>query len=433
MSKTVAMLLASAGSGIAAGATGMYLYLWDRGKEGPAQHDVKKDDMLVSTPRSLPLPQPAQEDHGEAPASAFIMPFVKRYGYPDLDQVILPSEEYTSCWDSRTRNARWVVERINLNTVSGPGDRKKSPFRPDSRLQPLFRSSLSDFYGSGYDRGHLAPAGDHKTTQANLTQTFLLSNMAPQVPSFNRGYWGDFEEFVRTLVVPSKRSIEAAAAAGFSTSSSLSPPFKDVYVITGPLFLPSKETASTAGTGNAVDIDQGQAEGAAMDVPSQSSRTPAATKWVVKHDILGNPMQMVAVPTHFFKIIVAEPYPPPPSEALVSKPTTFVAAFAMPNADIPNNTDLRNFLVPLEALSSVSGMRFFGTGLLDEIAKLSLDKEAIEVRERAGVPALSGDWGTGIEKTNRREKNGKDNQSLSTADRPRVFRHLCTTTSCRGL
>lgn len=133
------------------------------------------------------------------------------------------------------------------------------------------------------------------------------------------------------------------------------------------------------------------------------------------------------------QIIVAEPYPPPPSEALVSKPTTFVAAFAMPNADIPNNTDLRNFLVPLEALSSVSGMRFFGTGLLDETAKLSLDKEAIQVRERAGVPALSGDWGIGIEKTNWREKNGKDDQSLTTADRPRVFRHLCTTTSCRGL
>lgn len=128
------------------------------------------------------------------------------------------------------------------------------------------------------------------------------------------------------------------------------------------------------------------------------------------------------------QIIVAEPYPPPPSEALVSPPTTFVAAFAMPNADIPNNTDLRNFLVPLNALSSVSGMRFFGTGLLDETAKLSLDKEAIQVRERAGVPALPGDWGTAVGKTNR-----KDDQRLSIADRPRVFRHLCSTTSCRGL
>lgn len=57
----------------------------------------------------------------------------------------------------------------------------QSYFRPDSRLEPPFRSNLSDYSGSGYDRGHLAPAGDHKTTQANLTETFLLTNMAPQV------------------------------------------------------------------------------------------------------------------------------------------------------------------------------------------------------------------------------------------------------------
>lgn len=41
-------------------------------------------------------------------------------------QVILPSREYTSCWDTRTRNARWVVERINANTVTGSADRKKA-------------------------------------------------------------------------------------------------------------------------------------------------------------------------------------------------------------------------------------------------------------------------------------------------------------------
>lgn len=46
---------------------------------------------------------------------------------PIAAQVILPSMEYSSCWDSRTRNARWVVERINLNTINGPGDRNKVP------------------------------------------------------------------------------------------------------------------------------------------------------------------------------------------------------------------------------------------------------------------------------------------------------------------
>lgn len=40
-------------------------------------------------------------------------------------QVILPSQEYTSCWDSRTRNVRWVVERINKATLTGCGDRSR--------------------------------------------------------------------------------------------------------------------------------------------------------------------------------------------------------------------------------------------------------------------------------------------------------------------
>lgn len=58
---------------------------------------------------------------------------------------------------------------------------KQANFRADSRLSPTLRNNLSDFVGSGFDRGHLAPAGDHKTTQENLTETFLLSNTSPQV------------------------------------------------------------------------------------------------------------------------------------------------------------------------------------------------------------------------------------------------------------
>lgn len=62
-----------------------------------------------------------------------------------------------------------------------------------------------------------------------------------QAPSFNRGYWGDFEEFIRTLVIPSEKSIKMAAAEGHPQTA-----FKDVYVITGPLFLPSKESVFPA-------------------------------------------------------------------------------------------------------------------------------------------------------------------------------------------
>ena len=83
------------------------------------------------------------------------------------------------------------------------------------------------------------PAGQTGLLSRYKGVKFVSFGCLPQTPSFNRGYWGDFEEFIRTLVIPSERSIKAAAAEGHSQTA-----FKDVYVITGPLFLPSKEPAS---------------------------------------------------------------------------------------------------------------------------------------------------------------------------------------------
>lgn len=138
------------------------------------------------------------------------------------------------------------------------------------------------------------------------------------------------------------------------------------------------------------------------------------------------------------QVIVAEPFPAPPDnsgdDTDASATTTFVAAFAMPNTSIPNNTDLRNFLVPMEALESVAGMRFLGsasgTGVLDDDAKTSLDKEAIQERERAGVPALPADWGEGNGSGYRQITAGGD---AVEASKRRLFRHLCTATSCVGV
>lgn len=79
------------------------------------------------------------------------------------------------------------------------------------------RSENADYKGSGYDRGHLAAAGNHKVDQKHMEQTFFLSNMAPQVGvGFNRDSWNRLEKHVRKLT-----NI-----------------YKDVYVCTGPLYLP---------------------------------------------------------------------------------------------------------------------------------------------------------------------------------------------------
>jgi len=79
------------------------------------------------------------------------------------------------------------------------------------------RSLNSDFRGSGFDRGHLAAAGNHRICQKHVDQTFLLSNIAPQVGvGFNRHSWNRLEKYVRKLTKT----------------------YKNVYVCTGPLYLP---------------------------------------------------------------------------------------------------------------------------------------------------------------------------------------------------
>ena len=55
----------------------------------------------------------------------------------------------------------------------------------------------ADYKGSGYDRGHLAPAADMSWSAEAMNESFYYSNMSPQVPSFNRGIWKNLEALVR--------------------------------------------------------------------------------------------------------------------------------------------------------------------------------------------------------------------------------------------
>lgn len=70
-------------------------------------------------------------------------------------------------------------------------------FRADPRLKPSDSAQLADYSGSGFDRGHLSPAGDNKWSQLAMSESFYLSNISPQPPKFNQGIWGKLENIVR--------------------------------------------------------------------------------------------------------------------------------------------------------------------------------------------------------------------------------------------
>ena len=85
-----------------------------------------------------------------------------------------------------------------------PSVTRVNDFHPDNRLDKNVRAENSDYDTSGFDRGHMTPAED-ASSDKEMYDTFLLSNLAPQIPSFNRISWRMLEEAVHKQVNASGR------------------------------------------------------------------------------------------------------------------------------------------------------------------------------------------------------------------------------------
>ncbi|EPQ27715.1 uncharacterized protein PFL1_04853 [Pseudozyma flocculosa PF-1] len=253
--------------------------------------------------------------------------------YPGPVSDFLQHAAYVSGYDRRLRHPAWTAEHLTAASIkrppSPPGgsgqnvDRALSVFREDERIPEMFRARMVDYLRSGYDRGHMVPAADAKSSQVAMNETFFLTNIAPQVGAgMNRDYWAHTEDFVRRLTAR----------------------FADLYVFTIPLYLP---------------------------------RQSSDGKWRVTYEVIGNPPN-VSVPTHFAKVILGvgaassndrklAPPPAPSSGGLTSKVgfathdshMLALGAFVMPNSVIPNEAPLESFAVPVETVERAAGLTLF--------------------------------------------------------------------------
>ena len=98
-----------------------------------------------------------------------------------------------------TRTPLYSAEHLTRGSVADArAVARDDSFHEEKRLPPDGRASLEDYVRSGYDRGHLAPAGDMPTVNAQA-ESFSLANIVPQNRVLNRGVWADIEEGVRRL------------------------------------------------------------------------------------------------------------------------------------------------------------------------------------------------------------------------------------------
>lgn len=203
---------------------------------------------------------------------------------------------YVLEFSSLARIPLWVCETVTPAQLGGPFHRE-GRFAPDPDLQGP-RSESSDYTNSGYDRGHQAPAGDETRDRQENIESFYMSNIAPQTRTLNEGIWEKLEQDVRHW-------------AG---------EYGQVYVFTGPVFFYSF-------TGE--------------PVPSSLAHPVE----VIGHD-------RVAVPTHFYKIVLAQDH----SRGTAGEWRAI--AFVLPNVDYHPPYRPEDYRTTISWIEAHIGVRF---------------------------------------------------------------------------
>ncbi|XP_077159749.1 nuclease EXOG, mitochondrial [Paroedura picta] len=218
-----------------------------------------------------------------------------KYGFPVDGTQTRYYTNHALSYDQAKRVPRWVIEHISKQKTVGNADRKHCKFRPDPSIPPLFSAMNEDYIGSGWSRGHMAPAGDNKFSPKAMAETFYLSNIVPQNYENNAGFWNRMEMYCRELTAR----------------------FEDVWIVSGPLTLPQIEDGG---------------------------------KRRVTYQVIGK--DDVAVPSHLYKVILAR-------RSAASPDLLALGAFVVPNNPIGFDRQLPEFQVGLEELEKMSGLVFF--------------------------------------------------------------------------
>lgn len=238
---------------------------------------------------------------------------------------------YTICYREEYEQPEWAAYTLTAEKLVKNASREDN-FRPDPEIS-TGSASLADYKGSGYDRGHLAPAADFSYSAEAMSDSFYLSNMSPQNGSFNRGIWAKLEAAVRdwaeetfiTYVVTGPVLEKPASEYGFIGANEVSVP---EYYYKALLFVYADDVVATSGE-------------------ADSAKTPAA---------------LTAAGAS--------------ADALISATTSdgqqvwlFATGYLLPNEK--SSGDLATFTVSIDAIEARTGLDFFS--LLPDVYEDALE------------------------------------------------------------
>ncbi|KAH8387877.1 hypothetical protein KR093_010044 [Drosophila rubida] len=237
-----------------------------------------------------------------------------KYGFPGLADIHV-YRNFVLSYDRRNRIAHWVCEHLDggcledggnvdtTNTTASTTTRAASgpqaggnqiALNMDNSIPLMFRASPRDYQNTDWVAGHLASPHNYVCDESKYLETYLMPNIAPVSRGLKTDVWMRLESYVRELAIKCG----------------------SVYVYTGPLFMPQRITFRN---------------------------------WAIRHQVIG--MNTVAVPTHYFKVIIAE---------CKSKETfPYVEGYVVPNVDVDKNLDLSSFLSDIQDIEHFAGLKFF--------------------------------------------------------------------------
>ncbi|MEM6321760.1 MAG: DNA/RNA non-specific endonuclease [Bacteroidota bacterium] len=125
---------------------------------------------------------------------------------------VIEHKYYTLSYSEKHEQPEWVAYELTVDRLNNKVADRTDNFRPDPKVKTK-SATPADYRRSGYTRGHLAPAGDMGFSEQAMSETFYMSNMSPQVRSFNMGVWRELEEQTRDWARK----------------------YKHLYIVTGPI------------------------------------------------------------------------------------------------------------------------------------------------------------------------------------------------------
>lgn len=236
----------------------------------------------------------------QAAAESLHLPFGRPVSPNATNEHILHQTEYLIWYDDDLFVPIWTANRLTAEEASFDVERFDC-FRRDPRLSEDVTAFCEDYDEPVFDRGHMVPNGDMQRSEAAMINTFILSNIVPQLPRMNRGLWAGLEGRVRGW----------ARARG------------EIFIITGVVF--------------------------DRDGDGRRDRDDDARRMAPFFD--------VAIPTHFYKIVVQRR----PDGTLDT-----ITILIPHRSNFPSNTNnyLRQRIRTIDQIERLTGIDFFA-GLPD--------------------------------------------------------------------